>query len=176
MLLRSGLSFRIWYNLLLMPDIRYRWPLWCVAKSAWSMSEYFLFRSCSESFHSLDWFFFYFVFFFVDIKASGIVFFLFFFSSVSCLIISIIFFNSCGFSFLILSLSFLSVIAHIYLEISNSSAEMVLKLHSFSNLISRLQKSSGFSSSDCFAQKNLLGCGKCFVSVKSIRYITGLGL
>ena len=56
------------------------------------------------------------------------------------------------FYFFILPRSFLSVIAVIYLEISNSSAEMVLKLYSVSISISRLQNSSGVSSSDCFAQ------------------------
>ena len=78
---------------------------------------------------------------FVDIKASGIVFFLFFFSYVFCLISSIIIFNSSVFAFIILSRNFLSVIAVIYFDINNSSAEIVLKLHSFSISISRLQKS-----------------------------------
>ena len=40
----------------------------------------------------------------------------------------------------------------IYLEIKNSSAEMVLKLQSFSISIIRLQTFSGVSSSDCFGR------------------------
>ena len=84
---------------------------------------------------------------FVDVRASGIVFFLFFFSYVVCLISSIIFFISKVFSFIILSRNFLSVIAVMYFDISSSSSETVLKLHSFSISISRLQNSSGVSCS-----------------------------
>ena len=101
---------------------------------------------------------------FVDIRTSGIVFFLFFFSYVFCLIRLIIFFISSVFSFIILSRNFLSVIAVMYFDFSSSSAEIVVKLHSFSISINRLQNSLGVSSSVCFAQKNLLGCGKCFFS------------
>ena len=90
---------------------------------------------------------------FDEINASGIVFFLFFFSYVFCLISVIIFFKSSVFSLIILSRNFLSFIAVIYLEICSSSAEIVPKLHSFSISISRLQNSSGVSSSDCFAQQ-----------------------
>ena len=90
---------------------------------------------------------------FVDIRASGIVFFLFFFSYVFRFINSIVFFISKVFYFIILSGIFLSVIAVMYFDISSSSAEIVLKLHSFSISINRLQKSSGVSSLVCFAQK-----------------------
>ena len=88
----------------------------------------------------------------------------FFFSYVFCLIRSIIFFISRVFSFIILSRNFLSMIAVMFFDISSSSAEIVVKLHSFSISINRLQNSSGVSSSVCFAQKNILDCGKCFFS------------
>ena len=93
---------------------------------------------------------------FVDIRASGSVFFLFFFPYVFCSISLIIFFIS---RFFFLSLFYpvicLSGIAVMYFDISNSSAEIVLKLHSFSISINRLQNSSSVSSSVCFAQKSL---------------------
>ena len=64
------------------------------------------------------------------------------------------FFSSNVFSFIILSRTFLSVIAVMYFDINNSSADIALKLHTFSISISRLQNSSGVSSSPvCFAQK-----------------------
>ena len=127
--------------------------IWGIAKSTGSVSEVFVFRSCSESFHSLYRLFFYYVFSFVDIKASGIVFFLFFFSYVFCFINSISFFSSKVFSFIVLSRIFVSVIAVMYFEISISSADIVLKLHCFFISISHLRNSSGVSSSVYFAQK-----------------------
>ena len=69
----------------------------------------------------------------VDIRASGIVFFLFFFSYVFCFINSIIFFISRVFSFIILSRNFLSVIAVMYFDISNSSAEIIVEVTFFFN-------------------------------------------
>ena len=77
---------------------------------------------------------------FAEISASGIVFFLFFLSHVFCFIISFFFQLQC-FSLIILSRSCLSVIAVIYLDISNSSPETVLKLD-FLNLG---QSSPGFA-------------------------------
>ena len=90
---------------------------------------------------------------FDDISVSGIVFFLFFFSYVFCFISSNFFFYSSVFYFLILSRNFLSVIAVMYFDINSSSAEIVLKLPSFSISINCLQIFSGVSSSLCFAQR-----------------------
>ena len=127
-------------------------PVWCGTESACSVSENFIFRSRTESFHSLYWFFLYYLFFLLISKLLVLCSF-FFFSYVFCLISPITFFNSSVFSFIILSRKFLSVIAVMYFDINNSSGEMVLKLHSFSISNSHLQNSSGVSSSVCFAQK-----------------------
>ena len=151
MLLRSGLSFRICYNLLLVPDIYVSVTnlVRCKIYMVGFRIVYFLvlFRIFQ---------------FFVSAVLLSFVFLLTkllppqlyssFFSNAFCLISSNIFFNSSVFSF-IFSRSFLSVIAVIYLENSNSSAEIVPKLHSFSISLSRLQKFSGVSSSDYFVQK-----------------------
>ena len=147
----SDLSFRICYNLLLVPDIYVsvtnlqnlhgRLPNVLFFGLVPNRSILWIGSSSIMCFS------------FVEFKASGIAFFLFFFSYKFCFIYSIMFFKSSVFSFIILSCSFLSVIAVKDLEISNSSAQMVLKLHSFSFSISRLQKSYGVSSSDGFVQK-----------------------
>ena len=128
-------------------------PVWCIQNLHVRFPN-FLFFGLAPNF-SILWIGSSFIICFsvVDIKASGIVFYLFFFSYVFCLIISIIFFNSSVFSFIILSRNFLSVIAVMYFDINNFSVEIVLKLHSFSISISLVQKSSGVSSSVCFAQK-----------------------
>ena len=151
---RSVLSFRSCYNLILMlgicvlgsslvlmQNLHGRFPVILVFGLVPNFSTL-----CIESSLII-------CFSFVVINASGIVFFLFFFSYVFCLIISIVFFISRVFSFISLSRNFLSVIVVMYLDISSCSAEMVPKMHSFSISISRLQNSSGASFSDCFAQK-----------------------
>ena len=76
-----------------------------------------------------------------------------FFLLVSFFSSSIILFNFSVFSFIVLSRNFLSVIAVIFFDIKIFSAQIVMELHSFPISISRLQKSSGVSSSVCFAQK-----------------------
>ena len=88
---------------------------------------------------------------FVDISASGIVFFLFFFRTCFRLFSSVLEFFLHHFP-----RNFSSVIAVMYFEISSSTAQIVLKI-TFSISISRLQNSSGVSSSDCFAQKMCRG-------------------
>ena len=98
---------------------------------------------------------------FVAINASGIV----FFSYVFCLISSVIFLSSNVFYFIILSCSFFSVIDVIYFDISNSSAEIVLKLHSFSSSISLLKIFPVFPLPSVLPKSNLLGYGKCFVLI-----------
>ena len=67
------------------------------------------------------------------------------------------------------------MIAVIYFDISSSSGEIVLNLHSFSISIECLHNSSGVSSSVCLAQKKSV-IGKCFSSACSIGRTTGLGL
>ena len=128
-------------------------PVRCVAESTRSVVIQFFSQSGIEFVHSLYWFFFNFYFRF-DISASGIVFLSFFFSYAFCLIISIVFFVSGFFFFISLSRSFLSVIAVMNFEMSNSSAVMFSKLHSFSISINLRQKSSGVSISVCLVQKN----------------------
>ena len=98
---------------------------------------------------------------FVDIKASGIVFCLFFFSYVFCLINSI-FFTSKDFYFIILSRNFLSVIAVINFDISNSSAEIALKLHSFRFQLTVSKIHLAFLFRSVLPRRNLFG--KCFRS------------
>ena len=128
-------------------------PIWCITKFAGFFVHCSVFRSGSESFHSLYWFFFYF-FFRLVIRASGIVFFRFFLSYVFCFIILIVLFSSSFFSFISLSRSFVFVIAVIYFEMSRSSAVIPSNAHSFSISINLRQKSSGVFVSVYFVQKN----------------------
>ena len=109
-------------------------------------------------------------------NAFGIVFFLFLFSHVFCLIDSIVIFKPRDFSFITLSRNFLSVIAVIYLDISSSSTEIALKLHSFSISISLLQNSPKSLLPLVSPKRNLRGCDKCCVLVSSTLGITGLDL
>ena len=144
-------------------------PVWSVAESTSTVSKFLIFGLVSNrSILCIDSSFVI-CFSFVDFKASEIVFFLFFFSYVFCLINSIIVFNSKVFSFNILFRNFSSVIAVVYFEISNSSAEIVLKFHSFSISIRRLQSS-------VLPRRNLRGYDKCLFSAFRIQRITGLSL
>ena len=153
MLLRNGPTFRICYSLLLVPDVYVsvtnlvRCKICMVDFGIVCFSVLFRIFSFSVSALLLS-----IVFLLMRLTLPGLYSF-YFFSYVFCLISVIIFFKSSVFSLIILSRNFLSVIAVIYLEICSSSAEIVPKLHSFSISISRLQNSSGVSSSDCFAQQ-----------------------
>ena len=82
---------------------------------------------------------------FIVKNTSGIMFFILFFLGLNN---SKVFLISKGFS-----RRFLSAIAAIYFDIDNLSAEIVLKLRSFSISISRLRNSSEVFSSVCFSQK-----------------------
>ena len=132
--------------------------VWCIAVCTWSVSGISVISGISafwyrpESFYSLYRFVFYCLLFRLVNITPGIMFFLFFFSYVFCSIISMVFFSSKVF-FIMLSPNFLSVIAVIYFDISNSSAEIVLKLLSFSISISLLQNFFGVSFSACLGQK-----------------------
>ena len=144
-------------------------PIRVVTKFTWSGSGKLCLWTSTELFYSLNWFFFVQLFLFVVIRASGIVFFVFF-SYVFCFISSICFFISRLFSFIILSIHhFLSIIGVMYFEINKSSADMVLKTHSFS--ISKIS----FHFPIVWPRRNL-GGGMFFVSVSNVRYITGLNL
>ena len=129
-------------------------PVRFVAKSTWSVSGKSCFRSDTEILR----------FSLAIIKASRIVFFLFLVSR--CFGKSIHSFSFFPMFFItILSCNFLSVFAAVkHFDIIISSAEIIVKLHSFSNSINRLHTSSGLSFSDCLAQKkSRLWCVLLFV-------------
>ena len=157
MLLRNGLSFRICCSLLLMPDMYVlvtnlvRCKICMVGFRTVHFSVLFRIFPFSVSALLLS-----IVFLLMRLALPGLHSFYFSFSYVFCLISSITFFNSSASSFNYLTRNFLSVIAVKCLEISNSSSKIMPKLHSSSISISRLQNSSGVSSSDCFAQKKSL--------------------